>query len=204
MTNVFFTADWHLGATDMRLMGRPFLDADAMADRLVREHNAMVDPDDIVYVLGDALHDRRPREILDADRAALSELHGDLILLRGNHDWLPDRDLARYFAGIVEEGQGVELVIDGLMCWLTHYPLCARPDRFNLVGHIHDRWKVQKNMLNVGVDVHHFQPVPADRIGFYFRAICEFYDADVWVADHPANTAHADRGVAGSYLEARR
>jgi calcineurin-like phosphoesterase family protein len=196
--SAFFTADWHLGAPDMWLMGRPFSDHKEMADRLIREHNAVVDPGDTVFMLGDALH-------TGADRLApvIDAFNGNLVLFRGNHDTLPDKVLRRHFVEVVAEGDGMDLVVDGLDCWLTHYPTRGRADRFNLVGHIHDRWKVQKNMVNVGVDVHHFQPVPADRIGFYFRAICDFYDEDVWVADHLANAAHADRGAAGTYFKAR-
>lgn len=192
--SAFFTADWHLGAPDMWLMGRPFDDAPAMADRLLTEHNEMVNPGDTVYLLGDALHTGH-----EDWAPLLAEFHGDLILVCGNHDTLP-YGVGRYFTDIVAEGDGIDLDVDGLACWLTHYPTRARPDRFNLVGHIHDRWKVQRNMLNVGVDVHHFQPVPEDRVGFYFRSICDVYDQDVWVADHPANTAHQDRGAPGTYL----
>lgn len=193
----FFTADWHLGASDMWLMGRPFVDRTDMYTRILAEHNSVVNNGDTVYVLGDVLH--------EGDLGLLplfDEFNGDLVLVRGNHDRrLSSYFISRYFVDAVDEGAGIELDVDGLPCWLTHYPTQARADRFNLVGHIHDRWKVQKNMLNVGVDVHHFQPVSEDRVGFYRRAIRDFYDQDVWVADHPANTAHDDRGAPGTYLD---
>lgn len=42
--------------------------------------------------------------------------------------------------------------------------------------------------------------VEDDGVQHYFRSICTFYDDDVWVADHPANVAHAARGVTGTYV----
>ena len=84
---------------------------------------------------------------------------------------------------------------------LTHYPTKSISDRLNLVGHIHGTWKVQKNMINVGVDAWHFCPVSLNQIQFTYNAICKFYDQDVWVGDHPANTAHNNRGKAGTYWE---
>jgi calcineurin-like phosphoesterase family protein len=200
---IFLTADWHLGATDIRLLGRPFLDTFDMGSSILREHNRIVAPGDTVYMLGDVIHK-------GADVPTLAPLldvfNGNLVLVRGNHDDHSPaamRELERYFVEVIPEGDGVELNIDGLACWLTHYPVRSRTDRFNLVGHIHDRWKVQKNMLNVGVDVHHFRPVSERDVRFYFDAICGFYDEDVWVADHPANAVHHDRGAPGTYLATR-
>lgn len=197
--SAFFTADWHFGDPRVEILGRPFADADEMATHIITQHNATVSRDDTVYMLGDALHK-------DAGHLApmLGDLNGDLILIRGNHDTLPGYVLRRYFSRIVPEGEGLELDVDGLSCWLTHYPTMSRPDRLNLVAHVHGTWRVQPNMLNVGVDVHHFRPVTAEQVRFYFDAICGFYDEDVWVADHPANLAHADRGKPGTYLESRR
>ena len=44
-------------------------------------------------------------------------------------------------------------------------------------------------MLNVGIDVHYMLPLTLERLFFFFGGICNFYDQDVWVANHPANAA---------------
>jgi len=36
--------------------------------------------------------------------------------------------------------------------YIDHYPTNGKSDIFNVVGHIHGTWKVQRNMVNVGVD----------------------------------------------------
>ena len=195
MSKAFFTADWHLGDPRMDLLCRPFADAEQNLNRLLTEHNALVAPEDTVYLIGDALHSASPwgPEILD-------RFHGRKTLIRGNHDRLPDAAYAPHVHRIVPDGDGIELDVAGIDCWLTHYPSRSRADRFNLVGHIHGNWRVQKNMLNVGVDSHHFRPVNAEQIAFLLTAISDFYDQDVWAAEHPANTAHAGRGKPGVYF----
>lgn len=201
MTKTFITSDWHLGEERMEIIQRPFQTPWEMWLTLRDNINRVVAPEDELIVVGDCAV---KKEWLHNIRY----LHGTKTLIRGNHDRrFTDKELYPYFDRIVPEGEGLDVdCIDKALesiyipLWLTHYPSQSRADRFNLVGHIHSSWKVQKNMLNVGVDVHHFKPVSLKRIPFFFNAISNYYDNDVWVADHPANAAHNDRGVNGSYL----
>jgi calcineurin-like phosphoesterase family protein len=191
----FLTADWHLGETRLELLGRPFSSPDEMHRAFVREHNMLVAPDDQLFVVGDA--------VVDGDwLERIRDFHGVKTLLRGNYDRpYSDADLAPYFERIVPEGDGLELDAHGIPYYVTHYPTQGRQDRFNLVGHIHSSWKVQLNMLNVGVDVHHFLPLDLERVPFYFRAVNDFYDEDAWVAYDPINASYqGQRGKPGSYF----
>jgi calcineurin-like phosphoesterase family protein len=180
----FLTADQHLGEDRMELMGRPFDGKEEHIDYIRRKHNSIVSTDDLVYMLGDVCYQKTP-ELL----SCLADFHGRKILIRGNHDrGITDEEFKRYFEQVIPEGQGIELDgPEGIPLYLTHYPSRSRPDRFNLVGHIHSAWKYQLNMLNVGVDVNHFRPINLEKIPFYLKAITEFYDNDVWVGDHSAN-----------------
>ena len=196
MSRTFFTADWHLGDDRQDILGRPFASAEEMQTRIIAEHNAIVSPDDTVFVIGDALHSSGK-----VPPKALADFNGHLILIRGNHDVLPDDAYAPYVEAIVAEGQGIATDVGGLPCYLTHYPTQAERHLFNLVGHIHGTWRVQKNMLNVGVDAHHFRPVSEEQVLFYFKAICDFYDEDVWCASSDANEQHSHRGKPGRYLD---
>ena len=195
--SVFLTADFHLGEDRFEIMGRPFQTVDQMINTLVSNHNAMVSKDDIVYMVGDVCYQKTPEFL---DRVAL--FNGKKTLLRGNHDrGITDAQFKKYFKVIIPEGMGIDLEIDGIPCYVTHYPTRGKQERFNLVGHVHSIFKYQLNMMNVGIDSNHFRPVNFETIPFHFKAICEYYDDDAWVAYHPINFIYKNkRGKKGSYL----
>lgn len=195
----FITADWHLGEDRFGIMQRTgFLDAQHMVDLLVGWHNEIVRPSDEVIVVGDAVNQNSP-EFLNQ----VARFNGRKTLYRGNHDRVfTDEQLSEYFEEIVPEGEGRKIEVGGIYCFVTHYPTQGREDYFNLVGHIHSAWKVQKNMLNVGIDVNHYRPMELDKdIPFLYGAICQHYDDDVWVAGHRANALNNKRGKPGRYLD---
>lgn len=192
------TSDWHLGEDRFAIMQRPFQTQEEMIETLVERHNAVVSQDDITYLLGDVCYQKYPEFLRHVDR-----FNGKKILVRGNHD----RDLAyghltQYFEEIIPEGGGISLEIEGIPCYLTHYPSCAVVDKFNLVGHIHGAWKYQLNMVNVGVDANHFRPHNLDEfVPFAVKAVTEFYDEDVWAAYSPVNQNYVGkRGKKGVYF----
>jgi calcineurin-like phosphoesterase family protein len=195
--NTFCVADWHLGEDRFELMGRPFISQSQMINHLMMEHNSIVTPDDKVIMVGDVCYQKTPEFL-----SHVARFNGKKILIRGNHDRVfTDEQLKPYFEQIIPEGEGIELIIEGIPCYITHYPTQGRVDRFNLVGHIHSAWKYQLNMFNVGVDVNHFQPVNLNRIPFHFKAVCEFYDNDVWVAYNEINSQFiGKRGKQGRYF----
>lgn len=193
----FVTADWHLGEDRFELMGRPFTSIYEHIDALVYYHNSVVSPDDIVYMLGDVCYQKAPEYL-----SQVSRFNGKKTLVRGNHDKVfTDEQLRPYFDAIYIEGQGFPMEIEGIPCYLTHYPTEGLKERFNLVGHIHAAWKYQLNMFNVGVDVNHFCPVNLTTIPFHFTAIEKYYDRDVWVAYEEANMTYlATRGKRTTYF----
>jgi len=196
----FITSDWHLGEDRFEIMGRPgFVSAQHMVDEFIFLHNELVEPDDTVYVVGDAVNLNTPEFL-----SQVSHFNGRKILFRGNHDRVfTDEQLSKYFDEIVAEGDGLEIDVEGVPCWITHYPTQGRADRFNLVGHIHSAWKVQLNSFNVGVDVNHFRPHVLNKaVPFFHKAITEFYDQDVWVAYREINEHFkGKRGKPGRYLD---
>jgi len=192
----WLTADYHLGEDRFELMGRSFGSPQAMIERLIYLHNVKVNPDDQVIIVGDVCYQKAP------DLSQIKRFNGFKTLIRGNHDRVfTDSDLSKYFDRVIPEGEGLELEVEGIRCYATHYPTQGRADRFNLVGHIHGAWKYQLNMLNVGIDVHHYHPVNLKSIPFHYKAICEFYDNDVWVAYDKINAVyHGKRGKQGNYF----
>lgn len=199
MPKTFLTADLHLGepAERLKILGRPFKDQKHHIEELIRLHNSIVAPEDIVYVAGDVCYQKAPEFLPEVAR-----FNGKKILIRGNHDRpICDADFHQYFDRIVEDGGGIPFNVEGIQCWVTHYPTQGQTDSFNLVGHIHAAWKYQLNMFNIGIDANHFLPVDLATVPFHFKAICEFYDADVWVGYNPLNEAYkGKRGKATRYF----
>jgi len=196
--NTWLCSDWHLGEDRFELMGRPFLDPLDHVYTMMTNHNKVVAPDDEVLMVGDAVYQKASPEWL----GSIGKFNGRKTLFRGNHDKpFTDEQLKPYFDVIIPEGQGVHREFCGIPCYITHYPTEGITDSFNLVGHIHAAWKYQLNMLNVGVDVHHFCPVNSNTIKFHFDAISKYYDADVWVAYSELNAPfHATRGKKNTYF----
>jgi calcineurin-like phosphoesterase family protein len=184
----------------MAIMQRPFGGCIDMCENLLENHNSLVKEDDEVIVVGDVVS--KTAVNFDFWLELLPKFNGKKTLIRGNHDeTFSDEKLAPYFEKIVPEGEGIEMEVEEIPVYVTHYPTAARSDRFNLVGHVHGAWKYQLNSLNVGVDVHHYRPVSLASIPFHFKAVSEVYDADVWAAYHPANAEFVGkRGKPGSYF----
>lgn len=196
---IFLTADWHLGETRLEIMQRPFNDPYNQSYRLLSEFNALVEPHDEVIVVGDAVSkaSNNPEQWLKT----IKQFNGRKTLIRGNHDELfTDEELKPYFDLIVPHGEGIYVDAGDLRCFVTHYPTLAKKDSFNITGHIHGAWKYQLNCLNVGVDVHHFKPIPLTKVPWFYEAVCKFYDDDVWAAYQESNAEYyGKRGKKGSY-----
>lgn len=196
----YFTADWHLGDDRLELMGRnpPFYSAREAAEKLIQYTlNVVRERTDTLYFNGDICY--KPDYIEYLQYLPVCKR----ILLRGNHDrQFSDKELSKYFDEIIPEEKGIELVINNVDYYITHYPTQGHPFRFNLVGHIHGIWKCQLNMLNVGIDVHQFRPIDENKVEFYYKAIHEFYDRDAWAAYEPLNTIfYEKRGRKDRYLD---
>lgn len=196
--SLFMTADWHLGEDRWDIMGRPFTDVQEHIDFMVNNHNKLVKPDDEVLMVGDAVYQKADPKFIEQ----IARFNGVKTLFRGNHDRpFTDEQYAPYFKEIVAEGEGQEMEICGVPCWVQHYPSLGRADRFNICGHIHGVWKVQLNSLNVGVDASHFHPVPAEKVPFFLKAVTEFYDWDCWACYNPVNQSHfVERGKKSHYF----
>jgi calcineurin-like phosphoesterase family protein len=156
---------------------------------MVEKWNNIVKPEDTVYYLGDFAYTEE--SIKKAE-----ELNGKKHLIRGNHDEKFDKKLFEPYFETVQDS--LELTIkhggEELDVFLTHYPAKGISDRFNLVGHIHGVWRLQKNMLNVGVDAWHFKPITQEEILFFYNAICKYYDEDCWAYSFQSNLDHEKRG----------
>lgn len=175
----YFTADLHLGHQNIiKYCGRPFHSVGEMNAALVANWNAVVDPHDSVHVLGDVAMGRREESM-----PLIGRLSGHKILYPGNHDrcWYGHGQRAlrleqEYLdAGFDEIRQGSHAMTVGnrevLLCHLPYQGDSGETERYAkfrpvdegmwlLHGHVHEKWRQQGRMVNVGVDVWDFRPVP--------------------------------------------
>ena len=197
MSEIYLSADWHCGEPRMSIMQRPFKDADEQFEVLKANHNAIVEPDDLVLMLGDVCNKEHPECLPQA-----SELNGRKWLFRGNHDrGILDDDFKTCFERIFQESEVILTQFEGIPCALNHYPSLGQIEFFNIFGHIHSAFKFALNGFNCGVDVNHFRPVNVKQIPFFLTAISEYYDNDVWSFAYPFNMRwYNKRGKKGTYF----
>jgi calcineurin-like phosphoesterase family protein len=179
----WFTSDLHFGDPRLNLYSRELVadSSDKIDELIIENFNKMVGEKDTVYFLGDIAY--TPEKIALIDR-----LNGTKILIKGNYDdKISDEILLKYFESVQDE---LIVIIDTEKIFLTHYPTKCIGEMFNICGHIHGTWKVQRNSINVGVDAWHLCPVSEDNIKFQINGIQNHYDANVFAGELESNLKH--------------
>jgi calcineurin-like phosphoesterase family protein len=157
-----------------------------MDEALVQEWNDRVRPADEVWHVGDVVMGNAVVTLETVRR-----LHGCKLLVPGNHDrcWPGNRRVGdwpqRYEAvGFTLLPVLTTLELAGRSVEVCHFPFHGdshdparlgqhRPaDRggWLLHGHVHERWRQNGRMINVGVDVWDYAPVAADALEELVRA----------------------------------
>lgn len=185
----WFTADPHFGhANIIDYCSRPFESVDSMNRALIDRWNEVVEDGDEVWVLGDFALGTIADTLPLAGRLA-----GRKVLLAGNHDrcwrghgpraegW-DDRYLAAGFDEIVHGEPRIDVGAHRpLACHFPYRGDSQDRDRFVdsrpvdrgdwlLHGHVHERWRQHGRMINVGVDVWDYRPVPEAEIAVLIDA----------------------------------
>ncbi len=125
----FFIADTHFGESSiLRYENRPFSGVDDMNEALIARWNAAVQPDDVVYHLGDFGAD-------GAESETLNRLNGIKYLIKGNHDLKSNGEYRAFgFAEVYDH----PILLDSFWI-LSHEPLYVNTNMpyANLFGHVH-------------------------------------------------------------------
>lgn len=155
MPSVFLTADTHFGhwgvCKFLRSDGtklRPWDNPNAMDEDMVAMWNDTVRPNDKVYHLGDVVINRRALP-------TLAKLHGDKVLIKGNHDIFKLEDYAKYFRDI-----RAYHVMDKFI--LSHIPVHeSQKHRWNgnIHGHLHSNQLDDPWYTCVSVEQTDFKPI---------------------------------------------
>lgn len=158
---IWFTSDLHLGhANIIKYCKRPFTTVDEMNSKLIQNWNALVKPQDSVYVIGDFAFSRTPAPLFDA-------LNGGKHLIKGNHD---SQETLRLNWNFVKDVY--ELRYKDINVWLSHYPHRTWPrshhGAIHCYGHMHSHNETAwGKSLDVGVDAWNYSPISIDQVIAY-------------------------------------
>ncbi|MGE7368305.1 hypothetical protein ACQKKX_04440 [Neorhizobium sp. NPDC001467] len=154
----FYISDTHFCHDNiLRMQPRLFESIEQHDEHLIQRWNAVVDPEDVVYHLGDfALGLNNPDRI----RSIFHRLNGRKFLIYGNHDVRRDGDLHPTIAGldwaarpealmfVRDEGQHVVLSHYAQRAWQGHLK-----GHWHFFGHAHGRLESLGRSRDVGVDL---------------------------------------------------
>lgn len=164
---IYVTSDWHFNHTNILRYCRPqFKDINEHNEHIIAQHNAIVQKDDLVYMLGDVGFTPA------TDLAPLvRRINGRKILLIGNHDRLNDS---------VYKGMGfIEVyrhpIYFSTNVILSHVPVqeaLHNPWVVNVHGHLHNGALTEKNFINVNVELNDFKPLDLKEIEERARKMC--------------------------------
>lgn len=152
--NIWFTADLHFGhRAVIDYCKRPFRNVDEMDDVIISEWNAVVAPNDSVYILGDVSFHNQAETL-----AIIATLPGRKYLVRGNHDsGLLKGRVGAVIASCFEWVKDYhKFKHEGFKAILCHYALRTwdgqQHGAVNLHGHSHGTLPPIGRQLDVGID----------------------------------------------------
>lgn len=153
--NVYLVSDTHFGHAGVCKFTdaagdplRPWDDPDVMTEDMIQYWNDTVRPKDKVYHLGDVVINRRYLPVLD-------RLHGDKVLIKGNHDIFKLKDYSKYFRDI----RGYHILGSFILSHIPVHPGQLRRWKGNIHGHLHSNELDDERYMNVCVEKTNFRPI---------------------------------------------
>lgn len=167
MANIFFASDHHFGHSNILTFKkedgsplRAFTNITEHDEYIIAKHNSRVRPGDKTYFLGDIVFSHKNIYLLD-------RMHGEKILIKGNHDNCKLAQYLPYFKDIRGSHQ-----MDGII--MTHIPI--HPESLarwgiNIHGHLHynrvrDQYgRPDKRYFNVSMEcLNDYTPISLEEI----------------------------------------
>jgi len=155
-SNTWFTSDEHYYHKNIcRFTGRPFSSVEEMNRLLIENHNAVVQPNDHVWHLGDLAF-----ASISKIENLVRQLNGTHYLIIGNHDKEIENNMRRlvetklfatldYYKEVTIERQTICLAHSAYAIWIGKHK-----GWWNLYGHSHSTFEPHKQgkQMDVGVD----------------------------------------------------
>jgi calcineurin-like phosphoesterase family protein len=179
-THIWFTSDHHFYHENIiRLAKRPFNNVEKMTQILIDYWNNTVEPDDIVFHLGDFCWSRDP----SVWKKLLDRLNGKKVLILGNHDSRKcvEQVQNEYHRFIdIRERLEVRWSLKGTNNDIKRYILDHYPQYewegsyhgvYHLHGHIHEKDSAIAKIksYNVSVERNCYRPVSLNEINYLFE-----------------------------------
>ncbi|MEG1141824.1 MAG: metallophosphoesterase [Clostridia bacterium] len=166
--SIYYTSDLHLlHKKCIEMCNRPFKDIEEMHKVLITKWNNKVKNGDTVCVLGDIAFARNLKQIDEAYNL-ISQLNGNKILIRGNHDGKAIKN--EKFKSLFKYTKLYDEINDnGRRLVLSHYPfedwVAKHRGSYHLHGHVHsnDISSIERRH-NCCVDVNDFEPKTLDEL----------------------------------------
>jgi calcineurin-like phosphoesterase family protein len=170
--SIFFSADLHLNHKSIiEHCHRNFANVDEMNETIINNWNKVIQPDDMVYLLGDVSWSSRAKTV-----PLIYRLKGRIFLIRGNHDQdILKKDCVERFEWVrdysylkVEDPDGPNGKTQPII--LFHYPILSWNHRnygsWMLHGHCHGSLPVDRTAkrLDVGIDNCAMYPISYERV----------------------------------------
>lgn len=173
--SIFLVSDWHFNHDKPFIYEtRGFKTIEEMNEAIIQRHNALVQPNDDVYVLGD-LALGGVGEHLDL----IKQMNGWLHLVQGNHDTSKKWETYLSLPNVVEMGAAFYLKYKKYYFFLSHYPCFTsnfednkRPWQrvLSVSGHTHSKNEWNEGMsYNVCMEAHNCFPVNIEDIISAFK-----------------------------------
>lgn len=170
VSKIYMTSDTHFGHDREFLYGpRGFSSIQEHDEEVIRRWNSVVNPEDIVYHLGDVMLGDNEYGI-----NCLSRLNGTIKIIRGNHDTDVRWKLYEALPNVVCVGWAEVIKYKKYHFYLSHHPTMTsnldkapylRMHLINLFGHTHQQAQFYQNMpymFHVGMDSNNCTPVLLD------------------------------------------
>lgn len=180
ISNIWLTSDTHfLHNKDFIYIARGFNSIEEMNAVIVEHWNTIIQPDDVVYHLGDVMMSTD----IESGLRLVSQLNGRKYLAYGNHD--SNRRIEAFRnSNLFEDIQmGYRIIYKKKILILSHYPqMVANGDDktpiYSIHGHTHskDKWSLLYHCYNVNMDAHNCTPINLEQINNDIREqrIAEF------------------------------
>jgi calcineurin-like phosphoesterase family protein len=181
-------------ANVIKYCDRPYASVEEMNEALIANWNSVVKPEDTIYCLGDFSLAYRPVELFTRRLNGIKVLipgNHDFCHSYNKKSRNPE-NRSKWISKYEDEGwavlpEHVSMEIAGTIVNLAHMPYSSvddvreneltetRTDKYEkyrpkddghwlLCGHVHEKWRFRKKMINVGVDVWNYTPVNMDVI----------------------------------------
>ena len=119
MGNIYFTSDLHFGHNRDFIFGpRGFTNVQDHDETIIKNWNALVQPDDTVYILGDIMLNDNVKGVRNFNR-----LNGTKFIILGNHDTKERKEIYKtQLANTTVIGNACTFKYGKYNFYLSHYP----------------------------------------------------------------------------------